>query len=173
MPFFQQIVSGGSIGPGATFPDNCYFENVTILATCTFGKGSIFKNCSFQKCCPKPNNNSPSKVVESIVENCSLESVSIDAKSLSINNKSTGYMVQDMGVKNPEGQARGVTEQSKLSWTLCETVEQACPTNGIVVHAPKEGSGKAVVNNTYNIDCENPCNVTLVVGPGTAQVKQE
>lgn len=166
MATFQSVLKGGSIGPGASFPENCYFEGVTIIATCQFGKGSIFKKCKFQKCCPKHNQNPPSQIKESIVEDCTLESVSIDAKSLSINNKSTGYKVQDMGVKNPRPQAYGTTAGVRLKWDYCGSDEVPCPNKGVLV-APPAGKGQGQVHPLIKDSCD-PCDLTLIVGSGSA-----
>lgn len=96
---YKKVLKGQTLGPGASFPDNCYFENCIIKATCSFGPGCHFINCTFQKCCPKNNNNQPSKVKSGIVVNSKLESVSLDKNTLGDNNTSTGYMVSDMSYK--------------------------------------------------------------------------
>jgi hypothetical protein len=40
-----QYISGGTIGPGASFDDGNVFEGVTIIAPSTFGAGNTFINC--------------------------------------------------------------------------------------------------------------------------------
>lgn len=107
---YQQVLKGQTLGPGATFPDYCYFENCTINATCTFGVGCHFVGCTFKRCCPKPNTNKPSEIKSGIVVNSTLESVSLDNNTLGHHNTSTGYMVTDMSYKRS-----GVTHGEGLS----------------------------------------------------------
>lgn len=93
---YRKVYKGQTFSPGTKFPEYCYFEGCTIQATCTFGVGCHFINCTFQKCCPSQNNNPPSEIKAGIVENCTLEAVSLDAETLGVNNKNTGYKVQDL-----------------------------------------------------------------------------
>lgn len=107
----------------------------------------MFVNCKFQKCCPKYNNNPPSQVTKSVVENCTLESVTLDKECLSVNNTSTGYKVQDNGVKNPKPQKWGNQETFCLCYCVPPT---GCDKDGVSV-APKE-SGALEAKKVPN-DC--------------------
>lgn len=111
---YKKVYKGKNFPPNTKFPERCYFEGCTFKATCTFGVGCHFINCKFEKCCPKQNNNPPSQVKEAIVENCTLESVTLDAKTLGKNNKSTGYMVTDNSYKRD-----GVVRGNKDDFCLC------------------------------------------------------
>lgn len=123
---YQQYYKGQTFPPGSTFPDHVMFESCTFKATCTFGVGCHFDGCKFQRCCPRPNNNSPSKIKSGIVVNSTLESVSLDANTLGHNNTNTGYMVTDMswsraGVTHGAGQSSDRMENCCLGVTISPT----------------------------------------------------
>lgn len=156
MANFTQIIENTTIGPGAVFPENCYFKNVTILAQCKFGKGCIFENCTFQKCCPKPYSNPNSEVTESIIKNSYLEYVTVDERSL-LDNNQKGDRAIILAKENPAGQATGATDGKNITWYHgCPTDEVPCPPLGVVISAPT-GSGEPLVNPLYQAgcDCEN------------------
>lgn len=132
---YQQVLKGQTLGPGATFPDYCYFENCQIKATCTFGTGCHFVGCTFLKCCPKPNSNAPSQIKSGIVVDSTLESVSLDENTLGHNNTNTGYMVTDMSYSR-----RGITHgtaQSSTAMDCCAGVSISPTDVGAVAQCPE------------------------------------
>lgn len=114
---YKQVYKGGTFGPGQTFPEFCEFENCTFLAQCKFGVGCHFINCKFKKCCPKHYTNPWSIVKESILENCSLEYVVVDAKSLLKSPKIIQASVA--GRIDPGGVSRGPTSTLERTSNDC------------------------------------------------------
>lgn len=91
---YKKIYSGATFGPGAQFPDHrCLFENCTFLASCTFGDHCDFVNCTFQKCCPKPNNNISKTGEHCRFFDCKLESINVGPWAELHNTNRSGYLV--------------------------------------------------------------------------------
>lgn len=97
MPY-TKYYTGGTFGPGMSFPDRCYFENCTFLAQCTFGEACDFVSCKFQKCCPKPYSNPNSEVKKgSRLFKCTLEYVTLEQGVFLYEENDTGNRVINMG----------------------------------------------------------------------------
>lgn len=143
---YKQVHKGKTFPPNSKFPEHCYFEGCTFQATCYFGEGCHFVNCKFTKCCPKKNQNAPSKVVKGIVESSTLESVHLDKETLGVNNKSTGYKVIDESWSRA-GVTRGNTEDVCLCYCTPPN-----PCAGVSI-PPKDG-GTPPVDKVA--DCQ-PC----------------
>lgn len=107
MPFVQYI-TGGTLGPGANFGDDIYFENCTILASCKFGERCFFINCKFQKCCPKAYSNPNSELKKGcFLKGTTLEYVTIPSGCVLYNCQNTGNRVQQQGTENPSNKTFG------------------------------------------------------------------
>lgn len=146
---FQQIHKGGTFGPNMSFPAYCLFENCTFYAQCKFEEGSIFRNCTFLKCCPKPYSNPNSIVKKAILENCSLEYITIDSESLVVNcNKGLRAIVQSK--ENPKELQIG---SSKTKECICgQPAIDGCKNDGISISPTQEGESK--VSNLATSPCE-------------------
>lgn len=114
---FQQVFKGGQFGPGMSFPKNCYFENCTFKAPCKFQEGCIFKGCKFVRCCPPYYTNPWSEVKKGVLENCTLDYVTVDSQSLLKNCKPMQANVA--GRMNPPGRGLGNTAATSHS-ARCE-----------------------------------------------------
>lgn len=130
---FQKIFKGQTFPPNTVFPEHCYFEGCTFQASCKIAAGSVVKGCTFVKCCPKPYSNPNSEVKDSIVVDSTLEYVTIDKGTLSVNNKNTGNRVQDNGWKRD-----GVVVGSEEKFCLCYCVFPTPCQQGVSV-PPKDG----------------------------------
>lgn len=114
MPY-KKMITGGSYGPGGSFPDRCYFENCTFVAGVSFGKHCDFVNCTFVKCCPKPNNNLHQIKEHARFFNCKLESVQVQPHAELYNTNNSGYLVtimQPLPIRN-QTEKRGGEQEIK------------------------------------------------------------
>lgn len=148
---FQQVYNGGTFGPGMSFPEHCYFENCTFYASCKFGEGSTFKNCRFVKCCPIFFMNPNSTVKQSILENCFLEYITVDAESLVVNCQK-GSRAIILANENPSGKQTGNNEKLELCWCVQPAID-SCENDGISI-SPVE-SGKPKISNVEG-NCKTP-----------------
>lgn len=148
---FQQVHKGGTFGPGASFPEYCYFDGCTFYAQCTFGPGSMFKNCTFLKCCPKYYTNPNSTVKQSILENCFLEYITVDSESL-VANCSKGIRAIVLASENPRPQQTGSSSKLSYEWSVQPAID-SCKNDGISI-SPVE-SGKPKVSNVEG-SCKIP-----------------
>lgn len=158
---YQKVYKGKTFTPGKKFPERCYFEGCTIQATCTFGEGCYFVDCTFQKCCPSQNNNPPSVIKAGIVENCTLESVTLDKETLGVNNKSTGYKVKDKSWSR-DGIVRGDKESVCLCYLTepnpCKGVSLASKENEPATPEPVETCKPCTPNRGYG---DSPTNTPM------------
>lgn len=148
---FQQVHKGGTFGPGASFPEYCYFEGCTFYAQCTFAPGSIFKNCTFLKCCPKHYRNPNSIVKQAKMDGCYLEYITVDSESL-VTNCSKGARATIQANENPSGKQTGNNEKLELCWCVQPAID-SCENDGISI-SPVE-SGKPKISNVEG-NCKTP-----------------
>lgn len=110
---YKKITTGGSFGPGGSFPDRCYFENCTFTAAVQFGDHCDFKNCTFVKCCPTAFSNQSRTGKHCRFFDCQLESVQVGQFAELYNTNKSGYLVVIQGIlpnKNTKKTKGGDTE---------------------------------------------------------------
>lgn len=145
MPY-KTIYSGGTFGPGMSFPDRCLFKNCTFLASCEFGEACDFVNCKFQKCCPKPYSNPNSRVKKgSKLFGCTLEYVTIEQGAEVYEEINTGNRVTLPSPKHPENKTEKQGNNAQLQTTTCGKCGQRINSDSIKTGITFHSCGKAEV----------------------------
>lgn len=154
---FQQVITGGTYGPGASFPDYCYFEGVTFRATCTFGAHCHFVGCTFvkHKNCNKCPYNPPSEVgSHGVMEGGYAEWVNFSPelgiwKGVTDGGTTTPPACVDCAGKKEGGESEGYSGDAfMVSHTAVLTYEELCTAQSITPCAPIIHSGSATVTVT-------------------------